>query len=164
MSPTDPLRLQLVKFLDWHEAHADFASAVSGVPFERQGSVPPGLPYSPWQLLEHLRIAQQDILDFCVNPKYDELHKGTRWPDDYWPSKPAPPAPTAWQTSVDAYVRDRGAMQALVRDPAIDLFAKIPHGTGQTYLREVLLVVDHAAYHVGQLVLVRRLLGIWPSQ
>jgi hypothetical protein len=161
MTESDPLRAQLVKFLDWHEAHASFDDAVKDVPHVMQGRVPDGLPYSPWQLLEHLRIAQKDILEFCVDADYDETHNDTKWPDDYWPKSPAPPDAHAWEKSVAGYVKDREAMKQLVRDTSIDLFARIPHGTGQTYLREVLLVVDHGAYHVGQLVLVRRLLGIW---
>ena len=119
----------------------------------------PGLPYSPWQLIEHIRMAQHDILDFCVNTSYREK----KWPDDYWPSYPAPPSDAAWDESVASYVRDRDALKRLARDPQIDLTAKIPHGNGQTYLREILLVADHTSYHVGQLVLVRRLLGIWPA-
>ena len=163
MTTVDPLRTQLARALDWHEAHATFDDAVKDVPPGMQGRAPTGLPYSPWQLLEHLRIAQNDILEFCVTANYNELHAHTKWPDDYWPKSPAPPDAGAWQASVDACVRDREAMKRLVRDTSIDLFAAIPHGTGQTYLREVLLVIDHAAYHVGQLVLVRRLLGIWPA-
>ena len=104
-------------------------------------------------------MAQNDILDFCLNPAYREK----KWPDDYWPSYPAPPSEAAWDESVASYARDRDALKQLVRDPAIDLAAKIPHGTGQTYLREVMLVADHTSYHVGQIVLVRRLLGIWPA-
>ena len=119
----------------------------------------PGLPHSPWQLVEHLRIAQHDILDFCVNPGYQEMS----WPDDYWPASPEPPTAAAWDESIAGYKRDLAEMQRLVRDEAIDPFAKIPHGSGQTYIREILLVVDHAAYHIGQIVLVRRLLGIWPA-
>ena len=157
--PDDALRAQLARFLDWREAHADFDAAVNGVPEGNRGVVPPGLPHSLWQLLEHLRIAQHDILDFCVNAQYEEM----TWPDDYWPATAAPPSADAWDASVSAYRRDREAVQALARDPTIDLFARIPHGSGQTYLREILLVVDHAGYHVGQMVLVRRLLGIWPG-
>lgn len=153
------LREQLARFIDWKEAHADFDAAVEGIPPELRGAVPEGMPYSPWQLLEHLRIAQHDILDFCINAKYEEM----KWPDDYWPAAPAPPSAAAWDGSVAAYRRDREAMQKLARDPKVDLFARIPHGTGQTYIREVLLVADHAAYHIGQLVLVRRVLGAWPS-
>jgi hypothetical protein len=158
----DPLRIQLARALDWHEAHADFAAAVKGIPAGKQGVAPAGLPHSPWQLLEHLRIAQHDILEFCVNPSYNDAYQHMKWPDDYWPATPAPPSPSAWDESIAAYGRDREAMQRMVKDPAVDLFARIPHGSGQTYLREVLLVIDHAGYHIGQLVLVRRLLGIWP--
>jgi hypothetical protein len=157
--PHAALRMQLVKFLDWREAHADFDAAVSGIPPGQRGAVPPGLPHSPWQLLEHLRLAQHDILDFCVNSNYKEMH----WPDDYWPTSPEPPTAAAWDDSIAGYKRDLAALQQLARDETIDLFATIPHGSGQTYIREILLVVDHASYHVGQIVLVRRLLGCWPG-
>jgi uncharacterized damage-inducible protein DinB len=153
----EALRAQLAACLDWHEAHADFDTVVANIPPELRGVVPAGLAHSAWQLLEHLRIAQHDILDFSVNPAYAEK----RWPDDYWPG-PVPPTAGAWDDSVAAYRRDRAAMQELARNPAVDLFAPIPHGSGQTYLREILLVVDHAAYHLGQIVLVRQLLGAWP--
>ena len=160
---TEALRTQLVKLLDWHDAHVDFDRVIKGIPTDLQGQVAQGLPYSPWQLLEHLRIAQFDILEFCVNPNYNEQYKDHTWPDDYWPTAAEPPNPEAWEQSVQTYKHDREALKALVRDPSIDLLANIPHGTGQTYLREVLLVADHGAYHIGQLVLVRRLLGIWPE-
>ena len=159
MSAADTaLREQLARALDWKEAHAHFDDAVHGIPPEMRGSVPPGVPHSAWQILEHLRIAQHDILDFSVNPGYEEK----KWPDDYWPASAAPPSPSAWDESVAAYKRDLAAMQALAREPKIDLFAAIPHGTGQTYIREILLAADHAAYHVGQLVTIRQLLGVWP--
>jgi uncharacterized damage-inducible protein DinB len=153
------LREQLARYLDWHDAHADFDTAIKDIPPKLRGAVPEGLPYSPWQLLEHLRLAQHDILDFCVNPSYKEM----RWPDDYWPTSASPPSAAAWDGSIAGYRSDLEAMQRLARDPRIDLFATIPHGSGQTYLREILLVVDHAAYHIGQIVLVRRLLGDWKS-
>jgi hypothetical protein len=130
---------------------------VAGVPFALQGKVPAGFEHSAWQQLEHLRLAQADILDFSVNPGY--AHK--KWPDDYWPADPAPPDAHAWNRSVAAYRTDRERMQALARDTAVDLFARIPHGDGQTYIREILLVVDHGAYHVGQLVQLRKALGCW---
>ncbi|HEX6911898.1 MAG TPA: DinB family protein [Longimicrobium sp.] len=151
------LRAQLAAALDWQAAHATFAAAVEGIPPEMRGRQAQGLPYSPWQLVEHLRITQRDILDFCRDPKYQEI----RWPDDYWPSSIEPPSPTAWDDAITAYHADLDALKALASDEGVDLFARIPHGTGQTYLRELLLVADHTAYHVGQLVLVRRLLGIW---
>jgi DinB superfamily len=158
-STNEPVRDHLVRLLDWGDAHVDYDAAVDGIGPEHRGKTPSGLPYSLWQLIEHIRIAQSDILDFCVNASYREK----KWPDDYWPSYPAPPSDAAWDESVSSYVRDRDALKKIVRNPSIDLSAKIPHGTGQTYLREVLLVADHASYHIGQIVLVRRLLGIWPA-
>jgi hypothetical protein len=152
------LRSHLVSLIDWHDAHVDFDTAVDAIPEDKRGRVATGASHSLWQLVEHLRRAQHDILDFCRNPGYREL----RWPDDYWPEDPDPP-PGAWDDALAGYRADREAMQALARDPAIDLFAVIPHGSGQTYLREVLLVADHAAYHIGQIVLVRRMLGIWDA-
>jgi uncharacterized damage-inducible protein DinB len=131
---------------------------VDGVPVELRGTRPEGLPHSLWQLVEHLRITQYDILDFCRNADYEEL----KWPDDYWPPDPAPPTASAWDESIDRYRRDRKALQDLAADPSVDLDARIPHGSGQTCLRELVLVADHSAYHVGQIVLVRRLLGLWP--
>jgi hypothetical protein len=153
----DPLREQLARLLEWKEAHAGFDKAVEGIPLAAQGTVPPGFEHSAWQLLEHIRIAQEDILDFTVNPKYEEK----RWPDDYWPAEPQPPDAAAWERSVAACRADRARLQEVARDARIDLFAKIPHGSGQTYLREILLTADHAAYHVGQLVQVRKALGAW---
>jgi uncharacterized damage-inducible protein DinB len=151
------LRAQLAKVLDWKEAHAGFDKAVDGVPAAQRGVVPDGLPYSIWQLLEHLRIAQHDILDFCVNSAYEEK----KWPDDYWPKSPAPKSAAEWDESVAGYRRDRDRLKQLALDESIDLLAKIPHGSGQTYLRELLLVADHNSYHVGQIVIVRRALGEW---
>jgi hypothetical protein len=150
------LRQQLAQFLGWEEAHASFDKAVADIPPALRGEQPSGL-HSPWQLLEHLRITQNDILDFCRNPRYEELH----WPADYWPPSPAPPSTDAWDASIARFLEDRKALQALAADPAIDLAARIPHGNGQTYIRELLLVADHSAYHVGQLVFVRKALGIW---
>lgn len=157
MSANDPIRTHVARLLDWGEAHATFDKAVDGVPPAYRGRVPGGLPYSPWQLLEHLRIAQHDLLDFCVNADYREMS----WPDDYWPTSPAPPSDAAWDESIAAFRADRDALKALAADPSLDLTAEIPHGSGQTYLREILLAADHNAYHVGELVVTRRLLGIW---
>jgi uncharacterized damage-inducible protein DinB len=153
------LRAQLAKVLDWKEAHAGYDKAVDGVPPAQRGAVPDGLPYSIWQLVEHLRIAQHDILDFCVNSGYEEK----KWPDDYWPASPAPASAADWDQSIAGYRRDRERLKQLAGDESIDLFAKIPHGSGQTYVRELLLVADHNSYHVGQIVIVRRALGIWGS-
>ncbi len=151
------LRRHLVKLLDWDDAHAGFDAAVEGVPATLRGTPPPGLAHSPWQLLEHIRRTQWDILDFCENPDYEEPASM----DEYWPKAAAPPSDSAWDESVAAVRRGRERLQRLARDKAIDLFAKIPHGSGQTYLRELLLVADHTAYHVGQLVDARRALGSW---
>ncbi|HEX7124054.1 MAG TPA: DinB family protein [Gemmatimonadaceae bacterium] len=151
------VRELLGRSLAWEDAHAAFDKAVRDMPENLRGTRPEGWPHSAWELLEHLRLVQCDILDFCRNANYVEPH----WPDDYWPKSPAPPARDAWDRSVDQFVRDRAALQALVADPATDLFAPIPHGSGQTILREIILVVDHTAYHVGQLIMVRRALGAW---
>ena len=154
------MRQHLVKLLDWKDAHADFGAAVKGIPPRLRGVVPSGWEYSAWQLVEHIRLAQADILDFCINKNYREK----KWPEDYWPKARAPKTAAAWTRSLAATRRDRRAVQRLAADRAIDLTAKIPHGSGQTYLREILLVADHTAYHVGQIVVLRRQLGIWPSR
>jgi hypothetical protein len=155
----DALRDHLVRLLEWRDAHVDFDAAVAGLPPHLHGSRPAGLPYSPWELLEHLRITQRDILDFCRDANYSE----PRWPDEYWPGSPAPASVEAWEESVAAFRRDREELAKLARDRGVELFARIPHGSGQTYLRELLLVADHNAYHLGELVAVRRLLGAWPA-
>lgn len=141
----------------WEDAHVSFDVAVKNIPASARGILPPGLPYSLWQLLEHIRLAQRDILEFCIDPGY----RARKWPDDYWPRSPVPPSSRAWLQSVSAVRADRKHLIRLLSDRTIDLFAKIPHGQGQTYFREFVLVADHNAFHVGQIVLVRRLLGIW---
>jgi uncharacterized damage-inducible protein DinB len=156
----DPLRDHLVRFLAWEDAHVGLDAAIDGLPDDLRGQQPAGLPYSPWQLVEHIRRTQHDILEFCRNPAYEEIS----WPDDYWPSGASPSSAAAWDESIEAYHRDLEALQALAADPARDLMARIPHGSGQTYLRELLLVADHTAHHVGQLIVVRRLLGNWPGR
>jgi hypothetical protein len=157
MEQSDMLREQLIKLLGWQDAHVNFDDAVEGIPPQVQGVRPEGLPYSLWQLLEHMRLTQRDILDFCRDPAYE----APKWPDDYWPKSTIPPTPEAWEESVATFRADRKALERLVADPSLDLFAKIPHGEGQTYLREVVLVADHNAYHLGEFVAVRRLLGAW---
>jgi uncharacterized damage-inducible protein DinB len=149
----------VARALAWQDAHATFEDAVTGIPADMRGRQPANLPYSAWQLLEHLRITQRDILDFCVDSDYEEM----KWPDDYWPSAAAPPSDAAWNDSIRAFKEDRKALQKLAADASVDLEARIPHGSGQTYIRELVLVIDHSAYHVGQLVLVRRLLGNWKA-
>lgn len=158
MDRDESLRAHLQKLLDWEDAHVSFDAAVKGIAPAFRSVAPDGLPYSPWQLIEHLRLTQRDILEFCRNPAYVEPS-----PEDYWPPPAVPPSETAWNESVAGFRRDREGLKQLAADAEVDLFARIPHGTGQTYLRELLLVVDHNAYHVAQLVAVRRCLGIWRS-
>lgn len=155
-------RDHLARVLSWSDAHATFDAAVKDLKAELRGRRPEGFPHSPWELVEHLRIAQRDILDFCVAERY-EAHT---WPDDYWPGSPEPPDAKAWDRSLASYLEDREALKRLARNPEIDLSAATPHASkpGQSYLRAILLVADHTAYHVGQLVLVRRLLGAWPVE
>ncbi len=157
MQAEKSLRQHIVKLLSGGDAHVEFDAAVEGLPAELRGKRPPGAEHSPWELLEHLRIAQWDILEFSRNAK----HKSPDWPKGYWPKKPAPPDGAAWEKSVRAFHADRKAMCDLVADEKTDLFAKIAHGDGQTILREALVLADHNSYHLGQLVLARRLLGAW---
>jgi uncharacterized damage-inducible protein DinB len=157
MTDDAAIRDHISRLLAWSEAHVSYDDAVKDLPAELRGRQPAGLPYSPWQIVEHVRITQDDILDFCRNAHYEEKE----WPKEYWPSSPTPGSDVEWETSLTQFRRDREALQAMAVDPAIDLTAKIPHGSGQTYLRELLLVADHTAYHVGELVVARRLLGAW---
>jgi uncharacterized damage-inducible protein DinB len=156
-TPEIVLRNQFAAFLDWRSAHAGFDAAVKGLPVRLRGVVPDGFVHSVWDLVEHLRLAQADILEFCRSASYREK----AWPADYWPAAHAPRPGAAWDRAIAAFRRDRRAMQRLARDARVDLFAKVPHGSGQTVLREILLVADHNAYHVGQIVDVRRALGAW---
>ena len=153
----DPLRDQLVKLLRGGQAHTDFESALKGLPVKARGKRPKGASHSPWEIIEHMRIAQWDILDFSRNKNYAAL----KWPDDYWPKTPVPPTANAWSKSVKAFRADLETICDLVANPSTDLFASIPHGEGQTILREALLLADHNSYHLGELVVVRRLLGAW---
>ena len=156
----DLLRKHVVELLSGGHAHLDFETAIADLPVAMQGAKPAGLPHTPWRLLEHLRIAQWDILQFSIDPR----HVSPEFPDGYWPAGDAPPDPAAWDRAVDAFRVDLRSMMELVRDPRTDLFAPIAHGQGQTILREALLMADHNAYHLGQLVTVRRLLGCWPGE
>ena len=157
MSDDKALRQHLVNLLRGKHAHLDFDTVIAGLPARLRGVKPKGLPFTAWRLLEHMRIAQWDILEFSRNPK----HVSPEFPEGYWPKGDAPASASAWKTSVKRFRADLDAMQALVADPSTDLFARIPHGEGQAILREALLVADHNAYHLGQLVLLRRLLGAW---
>ncbi|HET8655430.1 MAG TPA: DinB family protein, partial [Longimicrobiaceae bacterium] len=134
--------------LDWKEAHAGFDRAVDGLPPELRGRRPDGYPHSVWELVEHIRLAQVDLLDFMVDPSYT----APTWPDDYWPPTPAPPSEAAWEASLTAIRTARARLKQLAMRPGLDLTAKVPNGDGQTYLRTILVAVDHAAYHTGQIV------------
>jgi DinB superfamily len=154
------LRQHLLYLLQGGGAHAKFDEVITGIPLKLRGRKPAGLPHTLWMLLEHMRIAQWDILEFSRNPK----HVSPQWPEGYWPRTEAPPSPAAWNASIKKFRHDLKAMQDLVKDPKTDLFARIPWGDGQTILREALLVADHNAYHLGQMLDARRLLGAWPER
>ena len=157
MNTDQSLRKHLVELLEGGHAHAKFDDVVADFPSRLYGEVPKGLEHSAWMLIEHMRITQQDILDFSRNAHYKSL----KWPDAYWPKKPTPPSPDAWEASVKLFREDLNALKKMVQDPKTDLFANIEWGDGQTILRETMLAADHNAHHLGQLIDVRRLLGIW---
>jgi DinB superfamily len=157
MAESDALRQQLLDFLRGRNAHADFDTVMADFPSRLRGVKPPGAPHTGWQLLEHMRIGQWDILEFSRDAK----HKSPSWPEGYWPKTQAPPSAASWNNSLRSFRADLKAMAKLVADKKTDLFARIPHGSGQTILREALLVADHNSYHLGQIVLLRRLLGNW---
>jgi DinB superfamily len=153
----DALRQHLSRALGWGEAHLTFEDAVAGIPVRLRGNRARGFAHSPWELLEHIRLAQRDLLEFCTNPDY----AAGEWPDDYWPKSPAPPSAASWKRSADAVGADRKSLESFIaRVP--DLMAAIPQGKGKTYLRSILLVLDHTSYHVGQLVMARKLLSARP--
>jgi hypothetical protein len=157
MSDDKSLREHVIFLLKEEGAHASFDTAVKDLPAKLRGVRPAGAAHSAWEVLEHLRLAQWDILEFTRDPK----HVSPKFPDGYWPGAPEPPDAKAWDRSVKAFRADLKAMADLVADASVDLFAKLPHGDGQTLLREALVLADHNAYHLGELVLLRRLLGAW---
>jgi len=158
--PSDPhhdLREHLIALLNGGQAHATFDDAIKNLPPNLRGKKPENFPHSPWMLLEHVRLAQWDILEFSRDSK----HVSPKWPEGYWPKSTTPANAAAWTKSVNQFRSDLKDMQEMIRNPKTDLFAKIPWGDGQTILREALLLADHNAYHIAQLVDVRRLLGVW---
>jgi len=159
MTRDQALREHLLYLLRGGGAHLDFETALKDFPAALRGRKPRGAAHTAWEILEHLRIAQWDILEFSRNPK----HVSPEFPAGYWPATPRPPSAGAWAKTLRAFRADLGAMQKLVEDPQTALFARIPHGDGQTILREALLAADHNAYHLGELVLLRRMLGAWPQ-
>lgn len=154
----DPLRKEIVFQLNGGNAHAPLEKVVENFPVKLRGEVPEGLPYSAWQLLEHLRIAQADIVEFCIGKNYREK----KWPEDYWPKDAAPRRASDWDESVSSIDEDRRQFIKLISASKIDLFAPLPSGTGQTLFHEACLIIDHNAYHLGEIVTLRRLLGAWP--
>jgi uncharacterized damage-inducible protein DinB len=152
---TDHVRRHVIALLRGGHAYDTFEQIVGDFPVNLRGVVPSGAERSPWQVLAHMQITQADILDFCMNPNYKELD----WPDEYWPREAAPPQEDSWGGAVSMYLDDRKAIERLVLDESCDLYAPLPWGDGQTLLREALLVADHQSYHLGQLVVLRRLVG-----
>ncbi len=159
MSQDAPMRQQLVRLLDWGDAHMTLDEAVADFPPEYMNARPPNVPYTPWHLLEHIRIAQWDILDFCRNPNYQEME----WPREYWPARDEKADQARWDETLRQFRSDREELQRLATDPSVDLYARIPHGQGQTILREILLVADHNAYHIGEFAILRQIMGSWPK-
>ena len=153
----DPLRKELIAQLNGGNAHAPLEKVVEKFPPRDQGIVLEGLPYSAWQLLEHIRLAQADMLEFCTSKDYEEK----KWPDDYWPKAPEPPNARAWDTSVRTIKADREKFIKLISNPKADLFAPLAWGNGQTLFHEACLIIDHNSYHLGEIVTVRRLQGNW---
>lgn len=151
------LKKQLIKLIDGGNAHATFEQSVKGLSKENRGIRPQGLPYSVWELVEHLRIAQYDILDFSTNPDYKTIN----WPDDYWPKNAAPKDDNEWQKAIGQIAKDRAQFIGLISPEDADLFTPFDYGDGQNLLREALLIADHNSYHIGQIIVVRRLLNDW---
>lgn len=159
MAGDETLRVQLLQLLRGGGAHMTFNEAVRAFPMDRINDLAPNVNYSPWHLLEHLRIAQRDILDFVRSPDYVELS----WPDEYWPARSAQSDAAAWQRTIDQFQADLGEICAMVADPQVDLGSPLPYERGHSILREVLLVADHNAYHVGEFAILRQVMGTWPA-
>lgn len=157
MDNQQPLREHLVKQLEGNQTYTHIRKLITGIPYEQAGKKPDGLPYSIYRLVEHIRIAQWDMLDFSRNPDYKEI----TWPDEYWPEGDAPASPEAWDQSVQTVLSDLDEMINLVKDESRDLLKPFPWGTGQTLMREAMMVAEHNGYHGGQVLVLRRLLGIW---
>lgn len=160
MAPDTALRDQLHHLLRGGNAHMNFDEAVADFPLDRINDRPLNVPYTPWHLLEHLRRTQRDILDFISNPEYQEM----KWPDDYWPAQDAAADAAMWRQTIDAFHADVQTVDDLATDPSTDLHATTPHGDGQTVLREILLVADHNAYHIGEFAILRQVMGTWATE
>ena len=154
------LRKQLVALLHGGQAHMTFDDAVKDFPMSHINTYPPNVTYTPWHLIEHIRITQWDILDFIRNPSYKEME----WPKSYWPDPKSKATPEQWQTTIHGYHKDLKDMEAIADNPNTDLYSPIAHGDGQTILREIMLVADHTAYHTGELGILRQVILAWPDQ
>ncbi len=157
MPSEDVVREQILALLNGGNAHMTFEEAIADFPVASINTVFPNSTYTPWHLLEHLRISQWDILDFIRNPNYQEME----WPKDYWPPQDQQATPADWERTIQSFQVDMRALQEIVKDPKTDLYARIPHGTGQTIFREMLLVADHNAYHIGEFAIMRQVMGTW---
>lgn len=144
--------------LDWEQAHASLDAVLANFPSELRGRRPDGMAHSAWEVLDHIRATQHDLLEFCTNEHYEE----PKWPEDYWPKSPAPKGDAEWTACIRAIHADGAELAKFTIETDLDLTGKIPHGTGQTYLRTVLVAIDHTAHHLGQIIDIRRLLGAWP--
>ena len=160
MKSQEVVKEQLLASLKGHQAHAEFDDVVKNLPVDLRNARVPNVPYTLWHLLEHIRLTQYDILDFIRNPEYKEME----WPKAYWPDEDAEADEKAWKKTIADFRKDRKELAELVSDPKTDFYAKIPHGSGQHILREILLVVDHTAYHLGEFLVMRRMLGAWPAK
>ena len=159
---TNPLITQLLALLRGGQAHADFDTAIKDFPADKRGIIPENLPYSAWQILEHLRFTQRDILDFSAPPTGG--YHAHKWPDAYWPKSAEPPSKTAWDETIAAIHADQKKFESVLLKPNVDLYKPFLWGNGQNLLREALLIADHNAYHLGELIVIRRLLNIWPAK
>ncbi len=158
-SATQEIIQQLIALLTKGNAHATFNDAIKNIPFEDLGKTPNNLPYSIWQITEHIRIAQKDILEFSTNKNYKELD----WPNDYWPKEAAPKNEASWKKCIDEIQKDLDEFIELLNDKNTDLYTPFEHGNGQNLLREALLIADHTSYHTGEIIVIRRLSGNWKS-
>ncbi len=157
MGSDEAVRLYLERVLSWEDAHMTLDQAIADFPEEYMNAFPPNVPYTPWHLLEHIRRAQRDILEFIRDPNY----VSPQWPEGYWPKKDERADSAAWQRTVDLIHEDLLSLEQLARDPKTDLYSPIPHGDGQTIFRELLLVADHSTYHLGEFAILRQVMGSW---
>ncbi|MGD9093693.1 MAG: DinB family protein [Anaerolineales bacterium] len=159
MSNDQVVREQMLFLLGGGNAHLTFDQAVADFPLEAINSHPPNVDYTPWHLLEHIRIAQWDILEFSRDPG----HVSPEWPEGYWPNPEAQADQAQWEETILSFRRDLKALQEIIKDPSTDLYSDLPHAPGYNILREILLVADHNAYHIGELAILRQVMGLWPS-